>query len=99
MDVVCNLFHKVISRFGDIPWPARSPDITAPNFFLWGYLKERVHRTHPHTTQDLKIAIQNEIALINQDQNLLRRVFDNFVDRLKVKEAPFMMVSTINNKI
>lgn len=34
MDVVRNLFQKVISRFGDILWPAYSPDITVPDFFL-----------------------------------------------------------------
>jgi hypothetical protein len=40
MDVIHNLFHKVISRFGDAPWSARSPDIKVPDFFLGGYLKE-----------------------------------------------------------
>jgi hypothetical protein len=24
----------VISRFGDEPWPPRSPDLTAPDFFV-----------------------------------------------------------------
>ncbi|CAK1553272.1 unnamed protein product [Leptosia nina] len=36
-----NLPQKLISRFGDIPWPPRSPDLTPMDFFLWGYLKER----------------------------------------------------------
>jgi hypothetical protein len=27
----------LISRFGDIAWPARSPDLTVPDFFLWGF--------------------------------------------------------------
>jgi len=25
--------QRVISRFGDVPWPPRSPDLTAPTFF------------------------------------------------------------------
>jgi len=25
--------QRVISRFGDVPWPPRSPDLSAPNFF------------------------------------------------------------------
>jgi len=37
----------VISRFGDVPWPPRSPDLTAPYFFLWGYLKSKVYSTRP----------------------------------------------------
>jgi len=32
---LCRLFPQlVISRFGDVPWPPRSPDPTAPEFFL-----------------------------------------------------------------
>jgi len=26
----------VISRFGDVPWPPRSPDLTDPDFFFFG---------------------------------------------------------------
>ena len=29
--------NRLISRFGDIPWPPRSPDLTPCDFFLWGY--------------------------------------------------------------
>jgi hypothetical protein len=34
MDVVRSLFLKVISRFGDTQWPARSPDIAVTEFCL-----------------------------------------------------------------
>ena len=34
---------RLISRFGDIPWPPRSPDLTSCDFFLWGYLKSKVY--------------------------------------------------------
>jgi len=36
MAVVREMFGTVISRFGDIAWPAQSPDLTVPDFFLWG---------------------------------------------------------------
>jgi hypothetical protein len=37
INVVRNLFpNHVISKNGDIPWPARSPDLSASDFFLWG---------------------------------------------------------------
>jgi len=37
MAAVRNLFpNHVISRYGDITWPARSPDVSACDFFLWG---------------------------------------------------------------
>ena len=28
--------NRVISRFGDVPWPPRSPDLSPLDFFLWG---------------------------------------------------------------
>jgi hypothetical protein len=31
--------NHVISRYGDKTWPARSPDLSACDFFLLGYLK------------------------------------------------------------
>jgi len=36
MAVVQEVFGTVISRFGDIAWPARSPDFTVPDFFFCG---------------------------------------------------------------
>ena len=55
---------QLISRFGDVEWPARSPDLSPLDFFLWGYLKERVYRGNPTTLTDLKDAIDSEIRLI-----------------------------------
>ena len=35
MAALCRLFPlRVISRFGDVPWPPRSPDLTASDFFF-----------------------------------------------------------------
>ena len=36
MAVVREMFGTVISRFGDIAWPAWSPDLTVPDFSLVG---------------------------------------------------------------
>ena len=33
---------RIVSQFGDVNWPSHSPDRTSPDFFLWGYLKEKV---------------------------------------------------------
>jgi hypothetical protein len=30
--------HRIISRYGDISWPARSADLSACDFFPWDYL-------------------------------------------------------------
>jgi hypothetical protein len=52
----------LISRFGDIPWPPHSLDLTALEFFLWGYLKSKVYATCPHSTQELTDRITEGIA-------------------------------------
>ena len=33
---------KAISKWGDFPWPPRSPDLTVMNFFLWSHLKQKI---------------------------------------------------------
>jgi hypothetical protein len=62
----------LISRFGDIPWPAHSPDLTAPDLFLWAYLKSKVYATSPHSIQELKDRITEGTGTINGA--LLQRV-------------------------
>ena len=48
MSVLREMFPQyVISRAGDVPWQARSPDLSACDFFLWGYLKSRVFISKP----------------------------------------------------
>jgi len=70
-----------VRNFGDIAWPARSPDLTVPNFFLWGFVKDRVLRRCIMTIQELKQATVDEVAAIDAD--LRRRVYGNFQTRLQ----------------
>jgi hypothetical protein len=46
--------QPVISRFGDVPWPLRSPDLTSPDFFLWAYLKSKVYSPYRLTCTQRK---------------------------------------------
>ena len=80
MAVVREMFGTVISRFGDIAWPARSPDLTVPDCFLRGFLKDRVFQWRIMTIQELKQAIVDEVAAID---DLWRRVYGNFQTRLQ----------------
>ena len=52
--------NKVVSRFNTVEWPARSPDLTPLDFWLWGYLKAKVYSNPmPASLNDL----QNRIVL------------------------------------
>ena len=45
-------------------WPPRSPDLTVPDFILWGYLKRKFSASKPKTIDELKCNIRAEIAAI-----------------------------------
>jgi len=44
----------VISRRGAIPWPARFPDLSVCDNFIWGYLKSKVYLMKPYDIQEQK---------------------------------------------
>ena len=53
-----------IGRGGPIGWPARSPDLTPCDFFLWGYVKSRVYAVPVTTMEQLKDRIKDAFAHI-----------------------------------
>ena len=53
---------RIISQFGDVNWPSHSPDLTSPDFFLWGYLKEKVFVNKLQSSMELKENITREIS-------------------------------------
>ena len=82
MAVLRPLFpNHLISRFGDIAWPPRSPDLSTWDFFLWGYLKSRVYQDKHRTLNELKESIRQQIIQINR--HLLARVEANVRNRLQ----------------
>lgn len=81
MNVVKRMFRgHVISRFGDVHWPARSPDLSMCDFYLWGYLKSKVYVRKPRNLIELKEAIREEISLIEEET--IVKVTENFEERL-----------------
>jgi hypothetical protein len=66
-------------------WPPRSPDLSPPNFFLWGHLKSVVYLKHPHTLAELRANIRHYVAIISRDT--LRKVFRNTIGRVHLCES------------
>lgn len=82
MDTLKALFpRKIISRYGDILWPPRSPDLSPADFFLWGYLKARVFDTSLTNLEQLKTKITTEVRAISVD--VLQRVSANSLVRFE----------------
>ena len=85
MDLLRQHFpNRIISKSGDVRWPMRSPDLTAPDFFLWGYLKDKVYANNPQTIEALKENIRHEIAAISPET--LRNAMENAVRRAHICE-------------
>lgn len=83
MEVVRQMFPgHVISRFGDVHWPPRSPDLSICDFFLWGYLKSRVYIKKPRTLDDLKNSIRQEIEAVPNE--MLENSVRNFQKRIQI---------------
>ena len=38
---------RFTSHFADIAWPARSPHLVPPDYFIWGYIREGARNTLP----------------------------------------------------
>jgi len=64
-----------------IDWPAYSPDLNPCDFYLWGYLKDKVYQTNPKTIEDLEAAIHRETEAISVET--LAKVIENFQLRLR----------------
>ena len=62
-------------------WPPRSPGLSPPDFYLWGYLKGVVYSNNPHTLDELKRNITTAVA--NIAAGTLRRVTANSVKRVR----------------
>ena len=64
-------------------WPPRSPDLTPCDFFLWGFVKDRVFVPPlPLNLDDLKQRIRQAVASVDAD--MLQRVLDKLDYRMDV---------------
>ena len=55
-------------------WPPRSPDLTPLDFFLWGYLKDKVYTTVPADLNVLEARIRREITALQRTRMTRRAV-------------------------
>lgn len=59
-------YNRWIGINGTISWPARSPDLTPLDFFLWGTLKDIVYKQRLTTVNELQRSIREAVAHLNQ---------------------------------
>ena len=65
-------------------WPVRSPDLTPPDFWLWGHLKARTFETpQPTSLVELRQRIVDIFEELRSDEELPLRVCQSAVVRLE----------------
>jgi len=64
---------------GPVKWPPRSPDLTPLDFFLWGYLKDKVYEQQSKSLIDLKERITAACRTVTT--TMLKSVIDSIIQR------------------
>jgi len=77
-----NFPARWIGRDGPSHWSARSPDLSPLDFYLWGFIKDRVYRRRPSSLSELHDFIEEEVMAVPVD--CLPGVFSNFERRLRL---------------
>lgn len=72
---------RIISRSFPTTWPPRSPDLNPCDFWLWGFLKDRVYGRSIRTVADLKASITRHVAAI--DRETLRATIEHAITRFE----------------
>lgn len=74
--------NRLITGRGTILWPARSPDLSPNDFFLWGYCKSGIYgfENGPNNLEDLRVKISE--CFQNITPNMLLNVRNGFYNRL-----------------
>jgi hypothetical protein len=65
--------HRIIGLGHDVEWPPRSPDLTPCDFFLWGYLKDKVFSTPLQNINELRQKIVREFDALREQPAIIRR--------------------------
>lgn len=106
-DVRAHLNHEFgqrwIGRGGPVIWPARSPDLTMMDFFLWGRIKESVYVTECDSEVEMRQRIISAFQSVKADVTVMSQVRDNMLRRVRtciaVEGRHFEHVLSGNNNV
>ena len=59
--LVAHFKKRIVSNKFPIEWAPHSPDLNPPDFFLWGYLKDRVYQEKPRSLITLKRRLKRRL--------------------------------------
>lgn len=76
--LTANFRDRWIGTYGPVRWPPRSPDLSVLDFFLWGYLQNKIYSVRHQNMADLRIATERAFRELQARPfiilNALRRI-------------------------
>lgn len=76
--------NRWIGRGGPVPWPARSPDLTPMDFYLWGHMKDAVYSTPVESEEALVGRIVAAAGVITDDPTVFANVRRSLENRVQL---------------
>lgn len=73
--------NRWIGKYGTVAWPARSPDLSVLDYYLWGRVKELVYRDRPTTRENMIERIRQSIQSLEASE--IRRAVNHFPIRVQ----------------
>lgn len=74
--------NKWIGNNGPIMWPARSPDLTPLDFFVWGHVKNEVYKNKYASVNELREKVDVTVRSLSRD--MIRRATRSVVKRARI---------------
>lgn len=78
-----NFNENWYSRGGPTAWPPSSPDLSPPDFSLWGYIKNHVHIQRPRDIPDLRNKIA--VAIEQITSQMLDKTWKHMATRYRLR--------------
>lgn len=75
--------NRWMGRGGPVSWPARSPDMTPLDFYVWGHLKSLVYETPVPSAEELIGRIVDACERIRETPGIFERVRQSLRRRLR----------------
>ena len=75
---------KWIGRGGPRQWPARSPDLTPLDYYLWGHMKTLVYKKKSNTREELLQRIMEACQDIRDKPDVLRESANSILKRAQL---------------
>ena len=76
--------NRWIGRGGPHPWPARSPDLTPLDFYLWGHMKSIVYKEKSNSKEELLRRIMEASRKIRNKPETLRKSVHSILKRAQL---------------